>query len=113
MDCLPGQATAPAGPVDVVAMYVMHHAFRRDLGLFAAAATATPPDDRACWRRLARRWALFAGSLHKHHCGEDAGRGRCCSSASLPSRPACSPPWLPVGHPIITSPGGARYARIG
>lgn len=69
---LPGQAAAPAGPVDVFAMYVMHHAFRRDLDLFAAATTATPVEDRGCWIRLSRRWALFAGTLHKHHSGEDA-----------------------------------------
>ena len=28
---LPGQTAAPDGPVDMTIMYVMHHAFRRDL----------------------------------------------------------------------------------
>jgi hypothetical protein len=70
---LPGQAAAPAGPVDTTAMYVMHHAFRRDLAAFAAAVPATPVEDRATWRRLQQRWELFATVLHKHHSGEDAG----------------------------------------
>ena len=38
----PGQAAAHPGPADMTLMYVMHHAFRRDLAAFAAAATATP-----------------------------------------------------------------------
>ena len=70
---LPGQAAAPEGPVDMVMMYVMHHAFRRDLAAFAAAAPATPLDDRKAWRDLAARWDLFATALHHHHSGEDAG----------------------------------------
>src|SRR5262245_53608544 len=70
---LPGQAAAPAGPIDVSGMYLMHRAFRRDLANFEAAAAATPIDDHECWIRLHDRWALFAGSLHKHHSGEDAG----------------------------------------
>ncbi|MFF5225359.1 nitroreductase/quinone reductase family protein [Dactylosporangium sp. NPDC000521] len=70
---LPGQTAAPGGPVDAAAMYVMHHAFRRDLALFTAATAATPTGDQACWKRLKRRWALFSGALHKHHHGEDSG----------------------------------------
>jgi hypothetical protein len=35
---LPGQAAAPEGPVQAMPMYLMHHAFRRDLAAFAAAA---------------------------------------------------------------------------
>jgi hypothetical protein len=54
-------------------MYVMHHAFRRDLGAFAAAAAVTPSSDRATWQALARRWELFGMALHHHHAGEDAG----------------------------------------
>ena len=34
---LPGQTAAPDGPVDMTIMYVMHHAFRRDLAAFAMA----------------------------------------------------------------------------
>ena len=37
---LPGQAAAPEGPVDMQTMYLMHHAFRRDLDSFAAAVRA-------------------------------------------------------------------------
>jgi hypothetical protein len=70
---LPGQAAAPDGPVDMHAMYVMHHAFRRDLTAFASAARATPSADRETWRLLAGRWELFSTVLHHHHSGEDAG----------------------------------------
>ncbi|MFL6081226.1 MAG: hemerythrin domain-containing protein [Ornithinibacter sp.] len=70
---LPGQVAAPEGPVDLQMMYLMHHAFRRDLARFAAAALHTPVTDRTTWRLLAARWALFAEVLHNHHSGEDAG----------------------------------------
>lgn len=70
---LPGQAAAPEGPVDMHTMYVMHHAFRRDLAAFSAAAKATPSHDRATWRALAERWELFSTVLHHHHTGEDTG----------------------------------------
>jgi hypothetical protein len=68
---LPGQAAAPEGPVDMTMMYVAHHAFRRDLRDFARAVPATPLEDRAAWRALERRWAVFADVLHHHHSGED------------------------------------------
>jgi hypothetical protein len=32
----PDQAAAPEGPVDMIMMYVLHHAFRCDLAAFAA-----------------------------------------------------------------------------
>ena len=70
---LPGQAAAPEGPVDMQMMYVMHHAFRRDLAKFAEAAQHTPVGDRVAWRLLADRWEFFAEVLHHHHAGEDAG----------------------------------------
>jgi hypothetical protein len=70
---LPGQVSAPEGPVDLQMMYLMHHAFRRDLAGFAAAALYTPATDRTTWRLLAARWAVFAQALHHHHSGEDAG----------------------------------------
>ena len=70
---LPGQTAAPEGPVDMTLMYVMHHAFRRDLAAFALAVPATPTSDRTTWRALAQRWQLFAETLHAHHTGEDAG----------------------------------------
>ena len=70
---LPRQAAAPEGPVDVKMMYVMHHAFRRDLVMFAEASAVTPADDRGAWAALARRWQVFSEILHHHHSGEDAG----------------------------------------
>jgi hypothetical protein len=68
---LPGQAAAPDGPIDMAPMYVIHHAFRRDLRDFAVAAAATPTTDRRTWRLLADRWRFFATVLHKHHTAED------------------------------------------
>ena len=70
---LPGQAAAPEGPVDVHMMYVLHHAFRRDLRDFAEAAARTPVQDRATWRALGARFEQFGWSLHHHHTGEDTG----------------------------------------
>ena len=67
----PGQAAAPPGPIDLLPMYLMHHAFRRDLHAFAAAAAGTPLEDRATWQALARRWQAFSRILHHHHHGED------------------------------------------
>lgn len=70
---LPGQVAAPDGPIDMKMMYLMHHAFRRDLDLFAAAVRATPADEREAWALLADRWDTFAEALHEHHTVEDAG----------------------------------------
>jgi hemerythrin-like domain-containing protein len=70
---LPGQTAAHPGPVDMTMMYVMHHAFRRDLAVLSAAAAVTPATDRRAWVALADRWALFAEALHLHHSGEDQG----------------------------------------
>ena len=68
---LPGQAAAPEGPIDLRTMYLMHHAFRRDLDAFADAVRNTPAGDRRTWKALADRWDLFAEVLHKHHTAED------------------------------------------
>lgn len=70
---LPGQAAAPPGPVDVTAMYVMHHAFRRDLRDFSQAVAATAPVEHAVWIALRDRWERFGEVLHKHHVAEDQG----------------------------------------
>ena len=67
----PGQAAAPDGPCDLLPMFLMHHAFRRDLRMFTAAAAATPVEDRDTWRALEARWRGFARILHHHHSGED------------------------------------------
>ena len=68
---LPGQSHTADGPHDLTGMYVMHHAFRRDLDRFAAAVAATPADDRETWSALHRRWTGFATALHSHHSIED------------------------------------------
>lgn len=68
---LPGQAAAPEGPCDLWMMYVTHHAYRRDLALFASAAAATPADEQPTWRAMAARWELFGLALHHHHHAED------------------------------------------
>jgi hemerythrin-like domain-containing protein len=68
---LPGQTAAPSGPADMTMMYVMHHAFRRDLDRFTSAVTATPLADRTTWKALAARWDRFFTILHHHHSVED------------------------------------------
>jgi hemerythrin-like domain-containing protein len=68
---LAGQAHTAEGPLDMSAMYVMHHAFRRDLGQFERAVRRTPLDDGAAWRALAQRWQQFGMVLHHHHTVED------------------------------------------
>ncbi len=68
---LPGQAHVADGPHDLSGMYLMHHAFRRDLARFEAAARATPVEDSRTWRALDRRWTRFGEVLHHHHTAED------------------------------------------
>ena len=70
---LPGSTCAPPGPIDLTNMHVMHHAFRRDLDAFVAAAERTPVDDAEVWQALAGRWERFATTLHHHHVIEDEG----------------------------------------
>jgi hypothetical protein len=68
---LPGQVAAPEGPCDMTGMYLMHHAFRRDLDRFVEAARYTPLGGVGTWRLLAARWDRFAHLLHEHHAKED------------------------------------------
>ena len=68
---LPGQTHVAEGPHDQTGMYVMHHAFRRDLAAFASSVRATPLGDADTWHALGRRWARFAATLHHHHSAED------------------------------------------
>ena len=69
---LPGQAHTAEGPHDQTGMYVMHHALRRDLATFVAAAQNTPISEHAVWTALEARWLVFADVLHHHHSAEDA-----------------------------------------
>jgi hypothetical protein len=68
---LPGQAHVAEGPHDQSGMYVIHHAFRRDLAAFEDAVRATPVGDAATWAALGARWTRFATVLHHHHGVED------------------------------------------
>lgn len=52
-------------------MYVMHHAFRRDLADFLDAVARTPMSRRTTWSLLEQRWLQFAHELHTHHGKED------------------------------------------
>ena len=69
---LPGQTHVAHGPHDQTGMYVMHHAFRRDLARFESAVRQTPLGEEEVWRALAARWGRFATVLHHHHEVEDA-----------------------------------------
>jgi iron-sulfur cluster repair protein YtfE (RIC family) len=68
---LPGQTHVAEGPYDQTPMYLMHHAFRRDLARFESAVRATPLREAGTWTALARRWDRFATVLHHHHQVED------------------------------------------
>ena len=68
---LPGQSHVAEGPHDQTGMYVMHHAFRRDLARFESAVRETPVHELTTWRALQRRWARFGEVLHHHHEVED------------------------------------------
>ena len=68
---LPGQTHVAQGPLDLNGMYMAHHAFRRDLVRFAAAARNTPVEAVDVWRALAVRWEQFGEILHHHHTTED------------------------------------------
>jgi iron-sulfur cluster repair protein YtfE (RIC family) len=68
---LPGQTHVAEGPYDQTPMYLMHHAFRRDLRRIEAAVRATPLGEVPVWNALARRWDRFAEVLHHHHQVED------------------------------------------
>ncbi len=68
---LPGQAAVAEGPYDQTGMYVMHHAFRRDLARFESAVRRTPVEEAETWRALRDRWHRVGEVLHHHHRVED------------------------------------------
>ena len=94
---LPGQAHVAEGPHDQTGMYVMHHAFRRDLANVEAAVRQTPLHDAATWRALDRRWAKFGEVLHHHHGVEDVAFWPVlCATPrrqETPTRSRCSERW--------------------
>jgi iron-sulfur cluster repair protein YtfE (RIC family) len=69
---LPRQSHTAEGPHDQTGMYVMHHAFRRDLEKFVGAVQNTPAAEREVWSALEQRWLKMAEVLHHHHSIEDA-----------------------------------------
>ncbi|MBI2243348.1 MAG: hemerythrin domain-containing protein [Nocardioides sp.] len=111
---LPGQVAAPEGPVDMLMMYLMHHAFRRDLDAFVPAVRNTPASDRRTWQRLAARWELFAGVLHEHHTTEDdliwPELGRLAPSEDLATLEAMAAEHTEI-DPLLTS-CGAGFRRL-
>jgi hemerythrin-like domain-containing protein len=68
---LPGQAHVANGPHAQTGMYLMHHAFRRDLARFEASVRATPIGAADTWAALADRWTRYGEILHHHHSVED------------------------------------------
>ena len=72
-------------------MYVMHHAFRRDLAAFAAAAGLTPVTDREAWAALAERWdAVLRARCTTTTAARTPASGRCCSSGPTTPAEPCS-----------------------
>lgn len=68
-----GQAHTAEGELDLSAIYVIHHAVRRDLRDFAAALVRTPLADADSWAALADRWSQLTTALHHHTRVEDRG----------------------------------------
>ena len=73
-----GQSHTAEGELDLSAIYVIHHALRRDLRDFDLAVPVTPLADTASWAALRRRWLDgqrhgLAHTTPRIHCVE---RGR-------------------------------------
>lgn len=66
-----GQVHTAEGPLDLSAMFLMHHGFRRDFRDLVNAVPATPMDAVEVWQALARRWKEMSTALHHHHQVED------------------------------------------
>jgi hypothetical protein len=66
-----GQVHTAEGPLDLSAMFVMHHGFRRDLRDLSATVPVTPLTDAEAWGALNRRWRGMSTALHHHHRVED------------------------------------------
>ncbi|GAA0256141.1 hemerythrin domain-containing protein [Cryptosporangium japonicum] len=68
---LAGQAAAATGPLNMDAMYLMHHAFRRDFARLTAASRNVPLTDSRRLAGLRGHLEYVLHSLHQHHSGED------------------------------------------
>jgi hemerythrin-like domain-containing protein len=66
-----GQSHTAEGELDLSAIYVIHHALRRDLRDFDLAVPATPLADTASWTALRRRWTNFTTAFQHHTQVED------------------------------------------
>lgn len=66
-----GQVCTAEGPLDLSAIYVIHHAIRRDLRDFAAAIPASPMSDENCWSALRARWNDLTKAIGNHTTVED------------------------------------------
>jgi hypothetical protein len=71
-----GQSHTAEGELDLSAIYVVHHALRRDLRDFDLAVPATPLADTASWTALRRRWMGFTTVFHHHTQVEDGPTSR-------------------------------------
>ena len=67
----PARPTSREGPHDQTGMYVMHHAFRRDLAAFASSVRATPLGDTDTWGAL----APALGAVRRHPAPPPQRRG--------------------------------------
>jgi hypothetical protein len=79
---LPGQVAAPAGPVDMAGMFLMHHGFRRDLDNFVLVVPMRVRRWRSGWSRLGSCWPF--GCPGPASCGR-LGAGYCGRGSSGPS----------------------------
>lgn len=66
-----GQTHTAEGRLDLSAVYVVHHALRRDLRDFSLAVPATPLPDVSSWKALQQRWRAFMTAMHHHTEVED------------------------------------------
>jgi len=66
-----GQSHTAEGELDLSAIYVIHHALRRDLRDFDLAVPVTPLADTASWAALRRRWLSLTTAFHHHTRVED------------------------------------------
>jgi hemerythrin-like domain-containing protein len=66
-----GQTHTAEGRLDLSAVYVVHHALRRDLRDFDLAVPATPLSDTSSWKALGQRWGAFKTAMHHHMQVED------------------------------------------